>query len=164
MLGSSRPSRYGTTAAISVGMLAAGDPTPNPPATRARRTHGDRMVAKWNYMRRLSTSGSQGVEEAYFYRPVCPSLHLISGVDQRLYGGNVYLRSRRTETINLLRTYRGEDQTYTPEKSSTIARNIGLTKFSAFSSCPGRGPGSFHGRSLSFTALMSFPRRIFAFT
>ena len=42
------PPLYGTTGAISVGALPAGVPVPKPPAMRARRTQGERIVAKWN--------------------------------------------------------------------------------------------------------------------
>ena len=42
------PPWYGTTRAISVGILIVEVPIPNPLAINARRIHGERTVAKWN--------------------------------------------------------------------------------------------------------------------
>lgn len=44
-----RTSPNDTTCAISVGVLDRDAPTPNPPAMRALRIHGESTVAKWNW-------------------------------------------------------------------------------------------------------------------
>ena len=67
--------------------------TPNPPAMRARRIHGERIVAKWNCTRIVSLRTNYDVTAAYLDGMVSPPLDLRAGVDQGLNPGGIYVRS-----------------------------------------------------------------------
>ena len=141
-----RTSPRWTTCTTSVGARDEDEPVPKPPAMRARRIHGESTVAKchstgWSAQRstsfRVSTSACIAVVS------ICELWEII----------------RHQSSNN-----GSQEDTYMVEQSNTIARRSGFFMFSALISSPGLGPGSFHGRSLMRTRLMSLPRRMFALT
>ena len=59
---------------------------------RARRIHGEWIVAKWNYTRIVSLRTNYDVTPVYLDGMISPPLDLRAGVDQGLNPGGIYVR------------------------------------------------------------------------